>query len=90
MTTVATIYVRKNWSTDIIDMSKYLPDGRGNLKVRLWFTSNDKINFVGLDTGPQLPFHVTQGKLVSAAKDVAKPQSKRLMGKAQPTPSAQQ
>ncbi len=78
--TVATIYVRKNWSTDIIDMSKYLPDGRGNLKVRLWFTSNDKINFVGLDTGPQLPFHVTQGKLVSAAKDVSEASEQAFNG----------
>lgn len=78
--TVAAIYVRKNWSTDIIDMSKYLPDGRGNLKVRLLFTSNDKINFVGLDTGPQLPFNVTQSKLVSAAKDLMQVSGRTING----------
>jgi len=64
--TIATIHTRTYWSTDIIDMSKHLPDARGNLKVRLYFVSNDKIDFVGLDTSPQATIHIQEGQLVSA------------------------
>jgi hypothetical protein len=64
--TVATIHTRKYWSTDIVDMSKYLPDAKGNLKVRLQFTSNDKIDFVGLDTSPQATINIRKAELVSA------------------------
>jgi len=64
--TVATIFTRTYWSTDIIDMSKHLPDARGNLKLRLYFVSNDKIDFVGLDTSPQAKINVQEGQLLSA------------------------
>lgn len=64
--TVATIYVRRNWTTDIVDMSRFLPDAGGNLKVRLLFTSNDKVDFAGLDTSPQAQVQVQQAQLVSA------------------------
>jgi hypothetical protein len=64
--TVATIHTRSYWATDIVDMAKYLPDGKGKLKVRLLFTSNDKIDFVGLDTSSQAGINVQQGELTSA------------------------
>jgi len=64
--TVATIHTRRYWSTDIVDMSKYLPNAEGNLKVRLQFTSNDKIDFIGLDTSPQATIQVHEGQLISA------------------------
>jgi hypothetical protein len=64
---VASVIPRAYWSTDIIDMSKFLPDARGNLKVRLYFTANHKLDFVGLDTSPEATTNVQQGELVSAA-----------------------
>lgn len=41
-------------------MSKHLPDARDNLKIRLYFVGNDKIDFVGLDTSAQTTVHVHQ------------------------------
>lgn len=66
--TVATIYTRTRWSTDIINMTKYLPDGRGNLKVRLCFTADDKIDFVGLDTSQNALLKVANAQMVSAVR----------------------
>lgn len=68
--TVATVIPRVYWATEIIDMSKHLPDTKGNLKVRLYFTANHKIDFVGLDTSPQATSHVQEGDLVSAIHSV--------------------
>jgi hypothetical protein len=62
----ATIIPRAYWSTDIIDMSNYLPDARGNLKVRLYFTANHKIDFFGLDTTPQAATTVQEALPASA------------------------
>lgn len=67
--TVATVIPRVYWSTDIVDLSGFLPGAEGDLRVRLCFTVQARVDFVGLDTGPQLPFNVTCGKLVSAADD---------------------
>jgi hypothetical protein len=64
--TVAEVIPRVYWSTDIIDMSEFLPDARGNLKVRLYFTADIKVDFVGLDTSPQATLSVHEGQLVSA------------------------
>jgi len=63
---VATVIPRVKWATEIIDMSEYLPDTKGNLKVRLYFTANHKIDFVGLDTSPQATMNIQQAELVSA------------------------
>jgi hypothetical protein len=67
--TVATVIPRVYWSTDIVDLSGFLPGAEGDLRVRLCFTAQARVDFVGLDTSPQLPFNVTYGKLVSAAND---------------------
>ena len=50
---VASFIPRLYWATDIIDLSSYLPDANGNLKVRLHFTANHRIDYVGLDTTAQ-------------------------------------
>jgi len=64
--TVATIYTRNHWATDVIDLKKYLPDYRGRLMVRLCFVHNDTVDFVGLDTSPQARIDIHPGQLVSA------------------------
>jgi len=64
--TVATIIPRVHWATEIVDITKYLSDARGNLKVRLYFTANHKLDFVGLDTSPQAPIQIQEGQLISA------------------------
>jgi hypothetical protein len=61
---VASIIPRDNWAFDIVDLSKHLT--KENLKVRLYFTSKHKLDFVGLDTSEQEEFEVHHGKLVSA------------------------
>ncbi len=63
--TVATIYTRNTWATDVIDLKPYLPD-RGGLVVRLCFVHNDTVDFVGLDTSPQARIDVHPCQLVSA------------------------
>jgi len=57
---------RMYWSTDIIDMADYLPDINGDLKVRLYFTANHKIDYVGLDTNKQGKYGLRYGSLATA------------------------
>jgi len=64
--TVATFHTRTYWATDIINMKGYLPDPEGNLKVRFCFISNDKIDYVGLDTTPQASVETNEARLISA------------------------
>jgi len=64
--TIATFYTRTYWSTDIINMASYWPDAEGNLKVRLCFISNDKIDYVGLDTTIQANIQIHEATLVTA------------------------
>ena len=68
--TVATIYTRNRWATDVINISDYLPDAKGNLKVRLQFICNDRIDYVGLDTSPQATVDIREGKLTLARHSV--------------------
>jgi hypothetical protein len=68
--TVATIIPRIYWATEIVDMSNCLPDAKGNVKVRLYFTAHHKIDFVGLDTSPQSTMQVQEGQLLSAVHSV--------------------
>lgn len=64
--TVAIFHTRTYWATDIINLTGYLPDPEGNLKVRLCFVSNDKIDYVGLDTTPQASVKTYEANLTSA------------------------
>jgi len=68
--TVATIYARRYWYMDIVDLSPYLPSDSGELKVRLCFVSNDKIDYVGLDTSKNENFETHYANLVSAVHSV--------------------
>jgi hypothetical protein len=67
---VATVIPRIHWSTEIVDLSQYLPDS-GSLKVRLYFTDNHKVDFVGLDVSPPAPIDVRDGQLISAVHSLA-------------------
>jgi hypothetical protein len=64
--TVAVFHTRTYWATDIINMTNYLPDPEGDLKIRLLFVSTDKIDYVGLDTTPQADIQVHQAYLLLA------------------------
>lgn len=63
---IASVITRVYWATEIIDLSEHLPDAKGNLKVRLYFTANHKIDFVGLDTSPQATIDIHESQLISA------------------------
>lgn len=64
--TVAVVYPRMNWSTIAVDLSDNIINSETELKIRLYFTANHKIDFIGLDTSEQEEFKVHVGKLVSA------------------------
>lgn len=63
--TVATVIPRVHWATEIVDLSEHLPDAHDNLKVRLYFTADHKVDFVGLDTSPQATIDVYKGQMIS-------------------------
>jgi hypothetical protein len=65
-TDIGVILGRINWAIDIVDLSLYLPDAFGQMKVRLYFTDHHKIDYVGLDVSPQADIQVQQGLLVLA------------------------
>lgn len=62
---VVSIIPRTYWSTDIIDLSDYLPTD-GELVVRLYFTDNHRVDFVGLDMTPQAEIDVEDANLLWA------------------------
>lgn len=64
--TVASFIPRMYWSTDALNLSDYLPDANGDVKLRLYFTAYHKIDFVGLDTSEQDEFELRHGNLAIA------------------------
>ena len=64
--TVAVVEPRVFWATEIVDLLNHLPDANGELKVRLYFTAQHKIDYVGLDTTPQQDFQLHEAYLLSA------------------------
>jgi len=68
---VASFIPRHYWSTDIIDLSKFLHNVEGSIKIRLYFTANHKLDFVGLDTSPQATMNMQLGQLISAIHSVS-------------------
>jgi len=62
---VVAIIPRTYWATEIIDLSSYLPS-TGGFKVRLYFTDNHKVDYVGLDTTPQAQIDVEDAQLLLA------------------------
>jgi len=67
---VVAVRTRVHWSTQVVDLSGYLPGANGELTVRLCFTANHKIDYVGLDTTKQDDFDVHDANLVSATHSV--------------------
>jgi hypothetical protein len=65
-TTVATFFTRKYWATDVIDLREHWPDSEGKLRVRLCFTSTDKIEYVGLDTTRPREIQIQEASLIAA------------------------
>jgi|GEM_PF-5277589 len=62
---IVSIIPRTYWSTDIIDLSDNLPTD-GEFIVRLYFTDNHRVDFVGLDTTPQVEIDVENANLLVA------------------------
>ena|GEM_PF-2620058 len=62
---VVSIIPRAYWATDIIDLSDYLLSD-GEFIVRLYFTDNHRVDFVGLDTTPQAEIDVEDANLLWA------------------------
>jgi hypothetical protein len=67
----ASIIPRMYWSTDIVDLSNYLPDGNGEVKLKLYFTATHKIDYVGMDTTKQGKFELSNANLVTAIHNQA-------------------
>ena len=63
---VVAVRTRVHWSTQVVDLSGYLPGANGELTVRLCFTANHKIDYVGLDTTKQEDLNLHHANLVSA------------------------
>jgi hypothetical protein len=63
---IDSFHTRTNWTTDVINVTGYLPDPQGDFEVRLYFVSNDKIDYVGLDTTPQASIQVHTANLLNA------------------------
>ena len=66
----AILRTRNNWSTIIVDLTEYLPNPDGTLKIRLYFTGMHKIDYVGLDTTPQADYELHYAILMSAIHSV--------------------
>jgi hypothetical protein len=77
--TVAVFYTRHYWTTDIINMTGYLPDTEGNLRVRLCFVDDDAIDYVGLDTSAQAEIETHNAYLVSAIHSEQGPVTLKLL-----------
>jgi hypothetical protein len=63
---VVAIIPRTYWATEIVDLSSYLSNSTGEFKVRLYFTENHKVDYVGLDTTPQAQTDVQDAHLLLA------------------------
>jgi hypothetical protein len=62
---IVSIIPRSEWAMDAVDLSEQVRVGE-ELKVRLYFTDNHKIDFVGLDTSEQEKFEVKKADLIAA------------------------
>ncbi|MGB9134274.1 MAG: hypothetical protein WCC63_01610, partial [Candidatus Bathyarchaeia archaeon] len=62
---VVSIIPRTYWATEIVDLSSYLP-ATGEFKVRLYFTSDHKLDYVGLDTTSQAEISLQEAQLLLA------------------------
>ena len=63
---VGTLIPRVYWSTDIIDLTPYLLNVGGSLKIRLYFTHIHKIDYVAVNTTQQAQIQIVHSQLISA------------------------
>lgn len=63
---ISDISGRINCATDLVDLSPYLQNACNPLVIRLHFTATHRIDYVGLDTTPEVDSKITQALLVSA------------------------
>jgi len=64
--TVEVIHPRANWATEIVDVTGYLNKMPNQLMIRLCFTTNHKIDFIGLDTTKQEDLEVHEAYMLLA------------------------
>jgi hypothetical protein len=62
---VVSIIPRWYWATEIVDLSSYLPS-TGDLLIRLYFTDNHNVDYVGLDMSSQAEVDVEEASLLLA------------------------
>jgi hypothetical protein len=63
---IATVTPRFCWATEIVDLSEQIFQGSTELKMRLYFTADHEIDYIGLDTTPQEEINVYEAHLISA------------------------
>lgn len=66
------IFPRERWAHEIISLDHVLPEEYGStlLRIRLRWTANHKVDFVGLDTKPVLGFQTYELPLAAALHSV--------------------
>ncbi len=42
------------WATNVFDITTILPDANGDYKLRFFFTNTHKVDFIGIDTSPEV------------------------------------
>jgi hypothetical protein len=63
---IAVLHTRAEFYPDIIDLTPYLPEINGDLKIRLEFTAHHKVSFVGIDTSEPIRLKTKTYPLVQA------------------------
>lgn len=44
----------ERWATNVFDITTILPDANGDYKLRFFFTNTHKVDFIGIDTSPEV------------------------------------
>lgn len=64
--TIAKVIPRAYWAIEIVNLAPWIVNTDGDLSIRLYFTTNHKIDYIGLDTSSQATLDVKRGNLVFA------------------------
>lgn len=64
---ISVIHTRAEFYPDIIDLSNYLSEIKGDLKIKLEFTASHKVGFVGIDISHPIHLEMETYKLVQAS-----------------------
>jgi hypothetical protein len=75
----AVVVPRTYWATEIVDLSSCLPTA-GEFKVRLYFMSDHKLDYVGLDTTSQAEISLQEAHLLLAVHSEEWRVTTRLLG----------